>query len=573
MSDPINHRTPDIELNASASGDVVGIVQALVENMLRSDGRVYISVLLMLTYIGAVLTGPIMNGHDTYISFSHVEIWASALRAGDLFSVWTPVDANGFGSPVPFFYHKLFNLVAAFLTLSTGDIVTGVRAGILLFSFVMFAGMDRCAAYLGADRRSRLVIGTICTLSPYTLVCIFERGALAEYSAMALVPFGIAQVIALFTARNRPRPVLMLSIVLMLLALAHVTIFVAAVGLLALFGLFAIKRAPVAGIVLLGLSGVATSLFVGLVYMPFAFWSSYFSPSQARLHGLPADNTVALIRIFSPNPGSWFGWPVLALTIALAWQFRRRTGRLASMVWIPGSIAVILLLCMTRLAAPLWRTSDLLDFVQFPWRFLSLTTPLIFIVLAASIEQLAPTQRRYVQLGLLVMTLLNTGGMLASWHRVFSMIPVAELRHQVSSTGPGPDAGGEYFPARYSAQLAATPDLLARGAASILPSRRPLIEAGGGCTSADILQMAYIASLHFEAHCASVGSIRVNQFDTPFLDVTAKRNDGLTIHPFADGVFFDLPLSTGNWTIHVRQRTYLELVRMVWGARFSHFRP
>jgi hypothetical protein len=57
----------------------------------------------------------------------------------------------------------------------------------------------------------------------------------------------------------------------------------------------------------------------------------------------------------------------------------------------------------------------------------------------------------------------------------------------------------------------------------------------------------------------------VNQFATPFLDVTAVDERGHLLRPAqSDSPFFVLVLPEGRWVIHVRQKQYLELVAEAW---------
>ncbi|WP_166656191.1 hypothetical protein [Paraburkholderia sp. BL10I2N1] len=520
--------------------------------------------LLVFACGAGILLGPIVNGHDTYLSFSHIEVWVNALRAGDLVSVWTPVDANGFGSPMPFFYHKLFNLVAAALTIATDDIVMGFRLSVLLFAAIMLYGVYQCAAKLGIDRTASLVIAIACVLSPYSLICVIERGAVAEFSANALVPLGIACTIDLLNGKNRTWSALKVFAVLMLLLLAHLVIFVAAAGLLILCALYLLVRSTRTGVALLVASGSALLVFLVLVYVPFTVWGSYFCPAQATLHGLPADNAVPLIRIFSPKPGSWFGWPILTLLAGLALQIRSRNDRYARVVLTSGIAALVLTLFMTQLAAPVWRLSAMFDFVQFPWRLLSIATPLMFIAFAGMIEQLRPTWRRVAQIALLAVTVAHVVGKVDVLQQTHTAIPLAELRHEIPSAEPGPDAGGEYFPARYQARLTATPNIPFVKASSILPEPRQLVESHGGCTFEGGARIPYFRNLRIHANCESAGVIRVNQFSTPFLDVSAVSTEGAMSQPVAQTPFIDLPLNRGDWTIQVRERTWIELVRMAW---------
>lgn len=530
-----------------------------------------LTVSVIVVYVAGVLFGPIVSGHDTWLSFSHIDTWANALRAGDPVSVWTPVDANGFGSPLPFFYHKLFNLIAAALTLATGDIVTGARLAILFFSAVMFYGVSQCAARLGADSRSRHIIAIASILSPYAVLCVTQRGAYAEYSAMALIPYGIALVIDFFGKRAGVRQAVVLFIQLLLITAAHVVTFVFADGLLILFALYLLARTPRQGLPLLAVGVGAMLAFIALVYVPFVVWSAWFCPGQATLHGLVADNAVAFYRIFSPMPGSWFGWPVAALVVGLALQLRYRRDWRAATVIATGATACVLLVLTTRVAAPLWRLSASFEFIQFPWRLLAVITPLAFVAFAGMIEQLKPATKRNVQIALLVISVINTAGMLHSLSKVFTLIPVAELRHRNPASGPGPDAGGEYFPARFQAKLSAIPELLKVGADTVLPARRPFVETTGGCVSDAVAPVSYFRELRIGVNCESTGVVQISQFDTPFLDVTATGSDNAIIRPQGDTPFITLPLSHGDWMIRVRQRSYMELVKMAWAKKFQQW--
>jgi hypothetical protein len=524
---------------------------------------------LIVGYILTVAYGPILVGHDTWVSFSHVENWMNALKAGDLLAVWTPVDSNGFGSPLFFFYHKLFNLVAATFALATGDIVTGVRGAVLFFSALMFFGTCACAARCGADLRARSIVGIACVMSPYAIVCLVQRGAYAEYSAMSLIPFCIALALDFFQQRASGWKALQLFVLLILVALGHLVTFVVADALL-LAGTLALllQRRYKAGLWLLAASGSATIAFILVIYVPFTVWGALFCPGQAFVFGHPADNTVPLRWLLSPTPRSWYGWPVLTLLAGLAWQIGRRKNSGATRVLVLGSIAVALLLLISRFAAPLWRLSATPDFVQFPWRLLSIATPIIFVTFAGILEQCSGQSKRRLQIALLAVTALNTAGLLAYLSQTSATIPLASLRHRTVSNGPGPDAAGEYFPARYQASLGARQDVLFAGVTRVLPSRRPLIETEGGCRVEPLAPVAYFRSLQINAQCTSPGLVYVNQFRTPFLDVSAVDDRGHLLRPTDnDSPFFVLTLPQGRWAIHVRQKRYPEMVAEAWARK------
>lgn len=523
---------------------------------------------VLAAYVLATLFSPILRGLDTYISFSHLYIWTEALKAGDLLSTWTPVDGNGFGSPVPFFYHKLFNLVGAALALTTGDIVSAYRLAVLVFSAVMFAGVYVCAGRFGAARLSRLVIATAALCAPYALTKLVAGGSVAEYSASALVPFVIALAIDYRTGNAGKWHGVALFALMVLLALAHALIFVAVAGLLMMFAAYQVITSA-KGRWSLSIATAATLvLFLVLMYVPFTYWAAYFCPDQARIFGRPADNLLSVATVFWRSPRSAFGWPFFALIACMAVQLRHPKQAAASVAFGLGVLALLLVVLMTRLARPFWLMSDQLDFVQFPWRLLAVATPLCLLGLAGMIERLSPAIRRRVQLGLLVVALVNAGCMLHLFNRDFEPIPDAQLRREVPTTSIiGPDAGGEYYPAAYQAALAKI-KVWQTPTTSVLPAQRPLVD-GTGCTYATVPRPLHYDALRVAVDCRANGNVRINQFATPFLSSIATDEHGRTIAPFADRPFIEFALPAGRWVVEVRTRTYLELVMMAWRAKLS----
>lgn len=523
-------------------------------------------ILLHVAYVLAVLFGPILRGDDTFISLSHLGIWTAALGAGDPISIWTPTDAHGFGSPVPFFYHKLFNLAGALFALASGDVVTGFRLAVLLYSGIMFYGAFACARKLGADRLSGLVTGTACVFAPYAIDNIVERCAVAEYAAMAFVPLILALTIDFIQARNVQawRGIAMFAL-LLLLALAHLFVFLMAVGLLLPLALGLLVRSSSGSVSLVAATLGALVIFAVFFYVPFSFWGSYFCPDQVRAYGLPVQHVLPLRAVFLPLPDSRAGWPALALIIGMVLHLRLPRKSRDSLALGLGVVALALIILMTRVATPVWTVSRQLDVVQFPWRLLAVATPLCLIALAGMIEKLSISTRRRVQFGILTISLANTLGMLFLLRLDHDLFPVAELQHDAPTAGIGRDAGGEYFPSSFQPALNPLTVWLVP-VATVLPDRRPLIE-GNGCDLPAVERPAYFHQLRISTTCPDGGQVRVNQFSTPFLESVAISPDNTKVKPRDDGPFIDFNLPAGKWTIVVKQRSYLDLVIAAWRAK------
>ncbi|CAD6510141.1 hypothetical protein LMG27952_00348 [Paraburkholderia hiiakae] len=542
-----------------------------------------ISVAAMIGYVLVVMFGPIARGGDTYYAFSRLYIWTAALREGDLLSTWTPVDANGFGSPVPFFYNKTFSLVGAPISLVSGDVIIAYRLAELFFSALLFAGVYACAKRVTTDRTSCIVISTLSLLAPYMIDQSIFNGSMAEFSGMALVPFIIALTLDAYRERlSCARSAAFFALVL-LLALTHVLVFAIVLGVLMPALLVLFVRSPSKAWVPLALTIVAAALFATVIYVPFSYWKNDFCPEQAAIYKQPIANLLISPRdIFWRYYHSVFGWPFFALAILIpitAARWRRIEDKGVRTAFIVGCVVLVILFMMTHLSRPFWLISGPLEFIQFPYRLLSVAVPLCLIAVVGMIDQFTLPTRRALQFVLLFSALFVTARLFDQYLQYHKM-PAPELRREAPpGSTHGPDAGGEFLPANYRPQLA-TLILAEKSPTSFLPARRPFVEARG-CSHDDIAPPAYFDRLVIHASCPSGGTLRVNQFSTAFLTADAVDAQGRTLVPVngnpvtvsqvsgTEPRFIDFSLPAGNWTVTVRKRSYQELVELAWRAELA----
>ena len=95
------------------------------------------------------------ENHDGVACFQKVEIFRRAFADGNLLPLWTPLAENGYGSPFPFFYHRLFNTLAGAVALATGSAYTAVKVVIPLLLFTGALGMRRALSPWGSESSTR----------------------------------------------------------------------------------------------------------------------------------------------------------------------------------------------------------------------------------------------------------------------------------------------------------------------------------------------------------------------------------------------------------------------------------
>lgn len=539
--------------------------------------RLYVGMMgiALAAYVFAILFAPIRREWDTYLSFSHLYVWTAELRSFNVLSTWTPLDANGYGSPLPFFYHKLLNVMGAALSIASGDIVIGYRLTILTFSATLFAGIYLCARRLGGDRISSSAMATASVLAPYYMLKIYF-GTVADYSAAALIPFVVALVLDAREGRFGMTKAAALLATLLLLELAHVLVAAMAFGVLlpvVVYLCISTRKAYLALIATM----LALVVFVGFFYVPFNFWSAEFSPAQAFIGGGVENHLLGLSDLLSPSPLSSFGWPYFALMAGVAlyaFRARRVTDPRMRAAFVLGCISLAIVFMTMKITRPFWLLGGPLEFIQFPFRLLSVATPLCLAAVAGLLGQLQPGTKRYVQFAILLFALANAARLASIGLHIKSPYWPAELAmshaelnrevppHQVI----GPDAGGEYLPAALHPVLART-DVFKTPISTILPAPRPFIEADG-CRYPAMAHPSTLHLLQLPVTCAAGGTLRINQFSTSMLESYAT-NGTTTIPPRTDSLFIDFALPPGQWTVTVRQRNWLELTVLAWRAKLA----
>src|ERR1019366_4572350 len=297
-----------------------------------------------------------------------VEIFRRAFADGNLMPLWTPLAENGYGSPFPFSYHRLFSTLAGAVALATGSAYTAVKVVIPLLLFLGALGMRRALLTLGLRPFHAVSGALLLVFSNYAYTDWYVRGAFGEFAAFMLVPW--LTFAALGVVRGTPRAGWGLGAVLSLIFFAQSTIFVFAVALVlskdwrrALLNLgqaalvvLAVTGPFVAGIWLFGkdldLDRLRTGMFS--VFRNFAPLEEYF---YDRLGGWTSSTfgySVEIGRGF--NTLSLFCFAAAAAGLARQRLSAARVReRLPAWVLVLGS-AVCYLLLQTPLSAPRTRT-------------------------------------------------------------------------------------------------------------------------------------------------------------------------------------------------------------------------
>ncbi len=340
-------------------------------------------LLLPLLAIPALL--PFWAGglHRTIDSGLHLLRIASldrALRAGTLLPRWQPEMLLGYGYPTLNYYAPASYYLVELLHLLGLSIDRAFMVVMAAFILAAGFGMYLLAVDLFHGRKAAaLVAATAYMYAPYLLINIFNRGAIAEAGAQALLPWLLWSARALFTAEEPQRPALLLALLLAGLAAMHTISLLFVPPLLVAYMLVAGTQAktlrPRAGWALGAiLAAMGASAFF---WLPLLFERAYLTERGfeiARQVWLPRsawrwDNFIERSWVYSLTSYRPVRLGLMQAALAVAGFFlaRRRDGEW--LFW--GAVALATGALIGAWSLPLW-SSTILSVAQFPWRMLSI---------------------------------------------------------------------------------------------------------------------------------------------------------------------------------------------------------
>ena len=318
--------------------------------------------------------------------------WAEQFRHGILYPRWMEHTFVGLGSPTFHFYGPF--CMYSVLPFSVGlglSISTSVLLSFWTALLVMALGMARLTGMLFARRHRWLpgLVAVLTLLSPYALMDVYVRGALAEIWAMALLPW---LFVALLRSIDSPGLVARFTLILVTAAyaLCHPALLLLGACCIGLAALITSR----------GWSDVVRWIRRGFVPMlagigldAFYLASAIQDQKYVHIKTLTADDTVLPFkRLLAPElsrlslktaegfdgsmvPAFVFGCLV---TIA-AFGLLRRSGhlngevkerRIAALLAMAGISAMM----MTDLSRGIYRLFPVLNTIQFAWRWMAILT-------------------------------------------------------------------------------------------------------------------------------------------------------------------------------------------------------
>lgn len=344
-----------------------------------------------LAALGIALCLSLISAGYLYLSDADLHAhWAqqflNGMHEGAFYPRWAPESNFRFGSPTFSFYPPFVFFTYAFFWLFSGEtttiMVVSAVAGLAASGLAMYA-LSRTLFGI----RMSLLCAALYMAAPYHLIDLLQRTAMAESWAFLWPP-----LLLLFAGRARGSAASMAGLALCFagLIITHLPTTVLFTPFLAVY---IITRNAIRGEAKSSLRSFA-ALAVGAAVASFYLAPAIFEQQYVRIDSLRRGwFSVGRNFLFSSTAGE-AGLNSLVSAVAVSsavicalYLAVRRWAKREDQIFLFSSVGgLVAFVLMTKIAGPLWESTDILKKIQFPWRMLSVLTLFSTLSLAASIN-------------------------------------------------------------------------------------------------------------------------------------------------------------------------------------------
>lgn len=371
--------------------------------------------IILLTSLPLFADG-VHSGHDFGFHLIRIEGIAREIRMGNLPVRLSSLWMDGYGYPVSVYYGDLLLYIPAVLRLLGFSITTAYKFYVFMINVGTAVITYFCMKKLFSNKKIALLTCLAYCTASYRLVNIYVRAAVGEYSAMMFLPFIALAVYKIYTDdisdfKEYRKNALFLAIGMSGLIGTHILSTEMVVFILLLICIFLLKKTFRKNTIKVYFLAVAeTCAFSAYFIVPFL---DYYINVPAKINGIAQEG-----KQFIQNQGA---------SISEYFSFFRDIFSTGSshantrMLLTPG----LLLMAVLLIAVMLWvnkqgskemkvltvfslvslfvasnvfpwnhlvanyRLGNLLSQVQFPWRYISIATMILTLLLGAVLKQVS----------------------------------------------------------------------------------------------------------------------------------------------------------------------------------------
>ena len=525
-----------------------------------------------LTLVILVHGWPMNHEHQQF--FIRTYIWADHIRLGDILPIWSSSDAYGYGTPLPLYYQKIFHIVNAGLFILLGSVKLATVATLYLFMMTGIYGLRAAMRYLVSNEQIVTILPLVFPLTSYVLTDWFVRGAMAEISAVVIIPWLIWWCLKVLRTNTISYWIILIFPALFYAhnAIALISLIFVGISVAAL----CVYPKSIINLVqttwkrcLVCLVSVVALIVPSLVLQ--SMMSHDYNPAEKidDIYNIETSFQEPLNYLFNREYvwlQNWAGytvqidiilWVSIVMAAILLLGYRLNKGMRVlprdSAVWAVLAAVVVYLILQLKIAQPIYEIIHTLALIQFPWRMLAIITPLLILLLAIVVDRLLKSLNRNIGRRIVYIPLVVWIGLYVAFSPLTYKNNI-EYKGIASYPARSIYAGGEYLPITYSSKGA-------------LIDNRGMIEMYSGIhrlPSKAVIKET--TDLHeglersFEVSSGSAGEIALPISYSRYMSIYVNNHEVKGVRDLQDPRLL-VAVPAGRSTIRVELPTVVKLVR------------
>ncbi|HVF31275.1 MAG TPA: hypothetical protein VNA22_09910 [Pyrinomonadaceae bacterium] len=354
----------------------------------KTFAGIAMAVVSVLCFVPVLLWGPPADSADMTHHVQITHAYVTGFQSGTLTPNWTDAENTGYGSIAVRFYPPLIHMTIALFKLVVVRMDWAMFAAFSLWSLIGCWGMYLWTRDIVGGWLAPLTGALLFGISPYHLNQFYNSFMLGEFVSLSTLPFAF-----FFTRRlcadGGVKNVVGLAGATAALVLSNIPQMLVCFPFIALYALLCLDRENL----LRQISLLAAS--AGLAVLCTAFYWYRVIAEMSWIHiaepNLEPNYDFRNNFLFSGTgagaEGLGFGSIILLLSVLLAAGVLLASGRYRSILGDREIAAPIVMLTLSvfmvlPLSQPVWEAIAPLQRVQFPWRFLSVTSLAASIIMA-----------------------------------------------------------------------------------------------------------------------------------------------------------------------------------------------
>ena len=392
------------------------------------------------------------DNHEGNSFFTRTALYAEHFKLHDILPIWSSIDNGGMGSPQPLLYHKFFYYLSGAFYAVSNSLKFSVGLTVALLLVIGALGIYQVFRHLEVEKFVALLGGLFFQFASYTTTVWIYRGAVAEFAFACLLPWFLLSCLLLLGAQTdfKIRRCMYFGFLLALLFYAHSSCTLALI-VLTLPALVATSLMDSdwkltknrAKMFLIGSffgAGFIVPLLIPMLVIGSQFGTARIAPSYL----LPKNQMRHWFEYFNDSKFQWgekfptftisfdrgiillaiLAVTILALRRNVIWDFLRRGSSTVNQSAIRFLSFLLLFAVFSQFPfASFIYTLPGMNFLQFPWRLLTVITPLVILVSIKVITRGQQFKIRGVNklvIGLCLVATMATGGgfVPTKWQRI-----------------------------------------------------------------------------------------------------------------------------------------------------------